>query len=98
MKLCLAEGEECGNPQQNARRDLLHSATNDPDALSAGKYRGAYAATNPNEYFAEGTQSYFLAGEADGGKDRAWLARLVKNSSIASITKTLARHPSQAWS
>lgn len=42
------------------------------DALDAGKYRGQYAATNANEYFAEGTQAYFTTG---GGQSRAWLER-----------------------
>ena len=42
-------------------------------ALDAGKYRGEYAATNPNEYFAEATQAYFLHNEARGGHDRKWL-------------------------
>lgn len=41
------------------------------DALNAGKYEGAYARTNPNEYFAEGTQAFFLNGF--GGEDRDWL-------------------------
>ena len=44
-------------------------------ALDAGKYRRAYARTNPNEYFAEGTQAYFLHVEPEGTKDRAWLKR-----------------------
>jgi len=43
------------------------------DALFAGKYKGEYASTNANEYFAEATQSYFLYGEPDGSKDREWL-------------------------
>jgi hypothetical protein len=43
------------------------------EALDAGKYHNQYAATNPNEYFAEATQSYFLYDEPDGGKNRAWL-------------------------
>ncbi|HET7738196.1 MAG TPA: hypothetical protein VFK32_06445, partial [Tepidiformaceae bacterium] len=43
------------------------------DALNAGKYEGAYAATNANEYFAEGTQVYFLRGSS--GEDRDWLER-----------------------
>lgn len=47
-------------------------------ALDAGKYRrGAqpdYAATNPNEYFAEATQAYFLSLGGDGSRDREWLA------------------------
>ncbi len=44
-------------------------------ALDAGKYKRAYARTNPNEYFAEGTQSYFLYSDPEGTKDRAWLKR-----------------------
>jgi hypothetical protein len=43
------------------------------DALNQGKYAGMYAATNFNEYFAEGTQAYFLHVEPGGGKDREWL-------------------------
>ena len=43
------------------------------DAMTAGKYRRHYASTNPNEYFAEGTQAYLLYGEPGGGKDRQWL-------------------------
>ena len=43
------------------------------EALAAGKYRGQYAATNPNEYFAEATQDYFLYGDPAGTEDRAWL-------------------------
>ncbi len=42
-------------------------------AKDAGKYEGAYASTNPNEYFAEGTQAYFLSGERNGERDREWL-------------------------
>lgn len=42
-------------------------------ARDAGKYRGTYAATNSNEYFAEATQAYFLYAERDGGHDRRWL-------------------------
>lgn len=30
------------------------------EAIAAGTYRGTYAATNPDEYFAEATQAYFL--------------------------------------
>lgn len=40
------------------------------EALNAGKYVNQYAARNPHEYFAEGTQSYFLRGDQG---DRAWL-------------------------
>ncbi len=47
-------------------------------ALDAGKYRRGqqreYAATNPNEYFAEGTQAYFASAERNGSRDRQWLA------------------------
>ena len=46
-------------------------------ALDAGKYRRGqqreYAATNPNEYFAEGTQAYFASVERGGSRDRQWL-------------------------
>ena len=45
------------------------------EALTAGKYRDLYAATNPNEYFAEGTQAYFLSTDPRGRQDRAWLRR-----------------------
>jgi len=44
-------------------------------ALDDGKYSGAYAAKNVNEYFAEATQAYFLHAEPGGGHDRAWLRR-----------------------
>lgn len=43
------------------------------DALSAGKYRRDYANTNPDEYFAEATQAYFLSSDIEGRKDRDWL-------------------------
>ncbi len=43
------------------------------DAISAGKYRGEYAATNANEYFAEGTQAYFLHTDLAGRRNREWL-------------------------
>lgn len=43
------------------------------DAKDAGRYANAYASTNPNEYFAEGTQAYFLSQERGGGRDREWL-------------------------
>lgn len=43
------------------------------EALSAGKYKRQYAATSANEYFAEATQSYFLSGDPNGARDRAWL-------------------------
>jgi alpha-glucosidase len=43
------------------------------DALDAGKYQKQYAATNANEYFAEGAQSYFSSSTPDGKHDRKWL-------------------------
>lgn len=43
-------------------------------ALDAGKYSRAYAATNPNEYFAEATQAYFLSVQAGSTYGREWLA------------------------
>ena len=43
------------------------------DAMDAGKYYRQYAATNPNEYSADGTPAYFLHNEPRGAKDRAWL-------------------------
>ncbi len=43
------------------------------DAMAAGKYRGDYAATNASEYFAEGTQAYFLHADQKGRRDRTWL-------------------------
>lgn len=43
------------------------------DALSAGKYRRDYANTNPDEYFAEATQAYFLSSDAEGKHNRDWL-------------------------
>ena len=44
------------------------------DAVESEVYgRDAYALTNFHEYFAEGTQSYFLAVRANGARDRAWL-------------------------
>lgn len=42
-------------------------------ALDAGKYDDFYAATNPNEYFAEATQAYFVGTGARGRQDRDWL-------------------------
>jgi hypothetical protein len=44
-------------------------------AIDAGLYRGDYASTNANEYFAEAVQAFFLHVDARGGRDRAWLAR-----------------------
>jgi len=44
------------------------------DALDAGLYRGSYASTNYNEYFAEGTQVFFDAGDTRGTRDAEWLA------------------------
>ncbi len=43
------------------------------DAISAGKYRRDYANTNPDEYFAEATQAYFLSTDPEGRHDRDWL-------------------------
>jgi alpha-glucosidase len=43
------------------------------NALNEGLYRDDYASTNSNEYFAEGTQAYFLASDPRGRHDRAWL-------------------------
>ncbi|MFN0095212.1 MAG: anthrax toxin lethal factor-related metalloendopeptidase [Dehalococcoidia bacterium] len=43
------------------------------DAITAGAYRGTYAATNPDEYFAEATQAYFL--RTSYRTDREWLER-----------------------
>lgn len=43
------------------------------DAMAAGKYRGDYAATNADEYFAEGTQAYFLHSDLAGRRNREWL-------------------------
>jgi hypothetical protein len=43
------------------------------DAKNEGKYRGEYAATNANEYFAEATQAYFLSADPAGKRDRDWL-------------------------
>jgi hypothetical protein len=43
------------------------------EALDAGKYRSQYAATNTNEYFAEGTQAFFDNLSVQGGRGRAWL-------------------------
>lgn len=42
-------------------------------ALDAGKYRGEYASTNPNEYFAEGTQAFFSTQVRGEDRDREWL-------------------------
>jgi Mlc titration factor MtfA (ptsG expression regulator) len=55
-------------PEDYFKVRLLYQA-----ALDAGKYQNAYASTNPNEYFAEGTQAYFLSGERNGEQDRDWL-------------------------
>jgi len=43
------------------------------DAMRAGLYRGEYAATNSDEYFAEGTQAFFASADPEGLRDRAWL-------------------------
>ncbi len=56
------------DPEDYFEVKLLYQAAKD-----AGKYQNAYASTNPNEYFAEGTQAYFLSGEPGGGRDREWL-------------------------
>ncbi len=45
------------------------------DALTAGKYKELYASKNPNEYFAEATQAYFLSTDPRGRQDRLWLRR-----------------------
>jgi hypothetical protein len=42
-------------------------------ALNARKYRDFYANTNPNEYFAEAVQAYFLSTDPRGRYDRDWL-------------------------
>ena len=47
---------------------LLHH-----DAISAGLYEGQYAATNFREYWAEGTQAFFLHVGRSGHRDREWL-------------------------
>jgi hypothetical protein len=44
-------------------------------ALDAGKYAGEYAATNPNEYFAEGTQAFFTERGSGDSRNRDWLRR-----------------------
>ncbi|MGE3077214.1 MAG: hypothetical protein AB7N24_19395 [Dehalococcoidia bacterium] len=43
------------------------------DAVGSGKYRGEYASTNANEYFAEATQAYFLTADVEGRHNRLWL-------------------------
>ena len=45
------------------------------ESINNGVYkRGVdYATTNPNEYFAESTQAYFLSQDLRGRRDRAWL-------------------------
>lgn len=45
------------------------------ESINNGIYkRGVdYATTNPNEYFAESTQAYFLSMDLRGRRDRAWL-------------------------
>jgi hypothetical protein len=47
---------------------LLHH-----DAVTAGLYEGEYAATNFREYWAEGTQAFFLHSDRSGERDREWL-------------------------
>jgi hypothetical protein len=56
------------DPQDYFEVKLLYQAAKD-----AGRYTNAYAATNPNEYFAEGTQAYFLSQDGEGQRDREWL-------------------------
>ena len=48
--------------QFDARLAAAHKA-----ALANGLWKGTYAATNPNEYWAEGVQSYFHCNQAKGG-------------------------------
>jgi hypothetical protein len=43
------------------------------EALDEGRYDGQYAARNPNEYFAEATQAYFLSVNRRGNRDAEWL-------------------------
>lgn len=45
------------------------------ESINNGIYRRGvdYATTNPNEYFAESTQAYFLSQDLRGHRDRAWL-------------------------
>ena len=43
------------------------------DATSAGLYEGDYASTNFREYWAEGTQAFFLHVGVAGSRDREWL-------------------------
>ncbi|MGE0601361.1 MAG: hypothetical protein AB7J35_18095 [Dehalococcoidia bacterium] len=43
------------------------------DAVGSGKYRGEYASTNANEYFAEATQAYFLTADVEGRHNWLWL-------------------------
>lgn len=45
------------------------------DAMGAGMYAGEYAATNSDEYFAEGTQAFFASVDPAGRRDREWLRR-----------------------
>ena len=47
---------------------LLHH-----DAISAGLYSGEYASLNFREYWAEGTQAFFLSADSSGVRDRDWL-------------------------
>lgn len=44
-------------------------------ALDSGRYKNYYAATNPNEYFAEATQAYFYSVDQRGAWDRDWLEK-----------------------
>ena len=59
------------------------------DALSAGKYSGAYAGSNANEYFAEGTQAYFLSVDPRDLPFAAVTGR--KAVDPAAVAKTLSR-------
>ncbi len=43
------------------------------EAINSGKYKGLYAERNPNEYFADGTQAYFLTADPERKLDRNWL-------------------------
>jgi hypothetical protein len=56
------------DPQDYFEVRLLYQRAKD-----AGKYINAYASSNPNEYFAEGTQAYFLSQDREGQRDRDWL-------------------------
>ena len=64
----LVQGWALG-PADYADVRLLHH-----DARVSGVYGDAYAMTNFREYFAEGTQAYFLSALSTGEMDRDWLA------------------------